>query len=232
MNIHTPLRLLGQVDISKLLATLPIPTDSLWEQGSFRNEELAKGPHDNTRNIIRRHEWFNRNGIPKESLDVAVKNWVDSRSHDKPPYRFNTCKQIATTTLCSVYQFSISQNIDREIDACSQEAIQTLTTPGGIILRSMITALPPGYSVSPHRDSGLTAQFAHRIHIPLAGTDDVIYRIGSNKVSMSLGNAYDFNNRWMHEVLNTSKQWRINLILDYLEDPTIKNPWSHLGWTP
>ena len=64
MNIHTPLRLLGQVDISKLLATLPIPTDSLWEQGSFRNEELAKGPHDNTRNIIRRHEWFNRNGIP------------------------------------------------------------------------------------------------------------------------------------------------------------------------
>jgi hypothetical protein len=49
---------------------------------------------------------------------------------------------------------------------------------------------------------------------------------------MEPGIAYDFNNSWRHSVLNAGDQWRINLIIDYLENSDTKNPWLHLGWRP
>lgn len=49
---------------------------------------------------------------------------------------------------------------------------------------------------------------------------------------MEQGVAYDFNNRWKYSVINRGSQWRINLIINYLENPNIKNPWIHLEWRP
>jgi hypothetical protein len=229
MNIHCPIRPLSSVDIGDLLAALPEPSSVLWKQGDFRNEELANGPHSTTRNLVRRHEWFNRDGIPEQSLDEAIKEWATIREANYP---FAPCRRVATTSLCSVYMFPISSELDEAIDRCVNESVRMLCTPAGVVLRAMITALPPGKAVSRHRDDGLCARFAHRIHVPLVGNEGVVYKIGSYRLRLSAGVAYDFNNRWLHAVENASDFWRVNLILDYLEDGAVPNPWLRYGWRP
>jgi aspartyl/asparaginyl beta-hydroxylase (cupin superfamily) len=128
--------------------------------------------------------------------------------------------------------FPISSELDEAIDRCVNESVRMLCTPVGVVLRAMITALPPGKAVSRHRDDGLCARFAHRIHVPLVGNEGVVYKIGSYRLRLSTGVAYDFNNRWLHAVENASDFWRVNLILDYLEDGAVPNPWLRYGWRP
>lgn len=231
MNIHVPLICLGSVAIDKLLALLPKPGDPLWEQGAFRNEELAAGAHDLTSNLVRRHEWFNRSGVPEQALDEAIDAWAQSRPNGRP-YHFSRCKKVGTTTLCSVYEFNITRELDLAIDACTAESVRYLAKTQGVVSRSVVTALPPGHAILPHRDGGLTQRFAHRIHIPLLGYEGTVYRIGGRKLTMHGGHAYDFNNRWLHSVENISSSWRVNLIIDYLEDPKVTNPWIKYGWKP
>jgi len=229
MNIHKPVRKLNEINIEKLLNQLPSTDNTLWNQGDFRNQEIANDSHSKSKNLIRRHEWFNRDGVPELTLTQAVAQW---RSKYKEAYSFNPCQLIDTTSLCSVYEFEITKKLDRAIDECAAEAIRPIATKNGVVTRAMITALPPGSNIPSHRDLGLTTRFAHRIHIALAGNDNVIYRIGSYNIKMEPGFAYDFNNSWKHSVLNTGDKWRINLIIDYLQNPNITNPWLHLGWRP
>lgn len=231
MNIREPLRHLGPVSVGELIKVLPAPEDSVWDQGSFRNEEIASGAHEATFNLVRRHEWFNRVGVPDISLDEAIALWADSRAGQKP-YKFQPCKQVAITTLCSIYEFPISPELDSAIDTCVAEGVRSLARSTGAVLRSIVTALPPGQSVYPHRDGGLTTRFAHRIHIPLIGHEGTVYKIGGHRLTMQAGQAYDFNNRWIHSVENVASTWRINLIVDYLENSSIRNPWARYGWRP
>jgi hypothetical protein len=231
MNIQKPLQCLGPVEINPLLEALPEPSNPIWDQGSFRNEDLASGAHDSTLNLIRRHEWFNRTGLPNQTLDEAVLEWASSRSNGKS-YHFARCRRIGTTSLCSVYEFPITPALDHAIDLCATESVRLLLKEGGVVLRSMVTALPPGQWIKPHRDGGLTPRFAHRIHVPLLGQEGTVYRIGGRRLTMQTGHAYNFNNRWLHSVENVSSTWRINLILDFLEDPTVPNPWARYGWKP
>jgi hypothetical protein len=229
MNIHTPVKILNKININNLLDKLPSPEEILWNQGDFRNRQIAQDSHSKSRNIVRRHEWFNRDGIPEMSLTQALEEWRSSYDH---PYPFDHCTLTATTSLCSVYEFQITKILDSAIDKCIKEALKPIETKNGVVTRAMITALPPGSDIPAHRDLGLTTRFAHRIHVALAGNDGVIYRIGSHHIRMESGVAYDFNNSWKQSVLNTGSEWRINLIIDYLENPNTKNPWLNLGWRP
>ena len=227
MNIHRPAQKLNKVNIENLLKLLPSPEETLWEQGDFRNQEIAIDSHSKSRNLIRRHEWFNRDGIPEMTLTEAVEQW-SSKSNKN--YLFKPCKLVNITSLCSVYEFEIKKELDNAIDGCIEEALKPIKTKNGVVTRAMITALPPGSGIPAHRDLGLTTRFAHRIHLALTGNDSVVYRIGSHNIRMEQGIAYDFNNSWLHSALNKGTEWRINLIIDYLENPETKNPWLHLGW--
>jgi hypothetical protein len=231
MNIQTAIKLLGPVPVDHLISLIPSPDQFTWDQGDFRNENLAGGAHTETRNLVRRHEWFNRDGVPDQTLDEAIDEWSANRQLSNR-YLFSNCSLVATTSLCSVYEFSITPELNIAIDRCVLDSVRFIAKIGGVVIRSMITALPPGKVIQKHRDGGLMTRYAHRIHIPLQGAEGVIYRIGGKKVEMQAGYAYDFNNRWIHSVQNQSNHWRINLILDYLEDPTVTNPWAHLGWRP
>jgi hypothetical protein len=231
MNIQAPLKCLGSVDIKRLVSLLPEPNDRLWDQGAFRNEKLALGAHDPTSNLVRRHEWFNRKGVPDQTLDFAIDEWASSRINNKT-YNFSRCKRVGTTALCSVYEFHITRELDEAIDSCADECISYISALGGVITRSVVVSLPPRHSILPHRDGGLTQRFAHRIHVPLIGYEGTVYRIGGRRVTMEGGKAYNFNNRWLHSVENVSEAWRVNLIIDYLEDPEVRNPWARYGWKP
>lgn len=85
---------------------------------------------------------------------------------------------------------------------------------GGVQLgRTMITKLPPGGRICPHVDQGAPAEFFERHHIYLQGSNS-IFSAGEEKLKMQPGEAWWFNNRVEHDVVNMGSDDRIVLIID------------------
>lgn len=86
---------------------------------------------------------------------------------------------------------------------------------GGIRLgRVMITRLAPGDSITAHIDQGAPAEYFSRYQIMLQCLPGVGFNAGDEAVMMKTGDAYWFNNRVEHSVVNNSADDRIALIVD------------------
>lgn len=86
---------------------------------------------------------------------------------------------------------------------------------GGVQLgRAIISRLAPGASITPHVDEGAPATFYQRHQIMLQCLPGVVFRTGDEKVQMKTGDAWWFDNRVEHEVVNNSADDRIALIVD------------------
>lgn len=79
--------------------------------------------------------------------------------------------------------------------------------------RAMITRLPPGGRIQPHLDEGLYADVYDRFHVCL-DADGAIFRCGTEGVEMRPGEAWWFNHKREHEVLNCGQRARLHLVLD------------------
>lgn len=81
--------------------------------------------------------------------------------------------------------------------------------------RIMITRLPPGKRIIPHKDVvGRYAHFYTRIHVPLQSDPGVLFTCGEEQVNMLPGEAWWFNGHEIHSVINNSARDRLNLIVD------------------
>jgi quercetin dioxygenase-like cupin family protein len=78
--------------------------------------------------------------------------------------------------------------------------------------RVMITKLPPGGKITPHRDQGGSPEYYDRFHVPLQGGG--WFRCGQEVVRMNTGDLWWVQNLVEHEVLNDSDHDRIHLIVD------------------
>ncbi len=100
------------------------------------------------------------------------------------------------------------------------------------VIRCLLAALPPGADIPPHHDTGLWALHSHRVHVPLftSGQEgekdqEVVFRVGPRldamvRVPFPVGLPIELNNRSKHAVANNWDQYRIHLILDYVERDT------------
>ena len=100
------------------------------------------------------------------------------------------------------------------------------------VIRCLLAALPPGADIPPHHDTGLWALHSHRVHIPLftSGQEgvesaEVVFRVGPRldamvRVPFPVGLPVELNNRSKHAVANNWNEYRIHLIMDYVEKDT------------
>ena len=88
-------------------------------------------------------------------------------------------------------------------------------TPGGTLLRAMVTRLGPGCRIARHKDSHPSFSVAHRIHIPLTTNPNVEFVVGSEHVPPRAHFAFELNNIMMHHVINNGDSQRIHFIFDY-----------------
>jgi hypothetical protein len=80
--------------------------------------------------------------------------------------------------------------------------------------RAIITRLAPGASIAPHQDQGAPATFYQRYHIALQSLPGCVTRSGEEVITFAAGEAYWFNNRVEHEVVNNSADDRIVIVVD------------------
>lgn len=80
--------------------------------------------------------------------------------------------------------------------------------------RVIVTRLPPGKTITPHVDGGAPATYFTRYQIALQSLPGANFRIGSEVVNFKTGDAWLIDNETEHEVVNSSADDRIVLIVD------------------
>lgn len=90
----------------------------------------------------------------------------------------------------------------------------------GEFQRVLITRLNPRSSIPPHCDGGPSLMKARRTHIPLITSNNVKFRVGEdlNPIHLEVGKVYELNNARRHSVVNPTDEFRIHLIIDWLQD--------------
>ena len=72
----------------------------------------------------------------------------------------------------------------------------------------------PNKSVKPHRDLGEYLKNVRRHHISILTSENVVFGVGSEEISMKIGECWEINNTKRHYVINNSGTARINLMID------------------
>lgn len=80
--------------------------------------------------------------------------------------------------------------------------------------RVIITRLPPGKQITPHKDGGAPATYFQRYQIALQCLPGNSFNIGEETVSFASGDIWHINNREIHSVINNSREDRIVMIAD------------------
>lgn len=111
------------------------------------------------------------------------------------------------------------ENIDYPAYAILTEArplvMALMTRVGGERLgRVMINKIAPGGMIYPHADTPAHTEYYTRFHIALQSQPGVDFRAGDEHVYMATGEAWWFDNKQEHEVINNSADDRIHMIID------------------
>jgi hypothetical protein len=80
--------------------------------------------------------------------------------------------------------------------------------------RVLITRLPPGGQITPHKDEGAPVDFYTRYQVSLQSLPGCLFRAGDETVQMRAGDVWRFNNKQEHSVVNNSADDRLALIVD------------------
>ena len=86
--------------------------------------------------------------------------------------------------------------------------------------RVLITRLKPKSSIAVHADKGIPLMKGRRTHIPLTTNKDIVFKSGKDLESFHLevGNVYELNNAKKHAVSNPTDEYRVHLIIDWLQE--------------
>ena len=86
--------------------------------------------------------------------------------------------------------------------------------------RVLIARLKPQSEIKPHSDGGVPLMKGRRTHIPLITNKNVSFMAGRDLENFYLeaGSIYELNNAKKHAVNNPTDEYRIHLIIDWLED--------------
>lgn len=87
----------------------------------------------------------------------------------------------------------------------------------GAFPRVMLARMAPGGVIHPHRDTNRAAKWPHKIHVPLATNDQVIFHIDGVGYRLAEGEAVEVNNMATHAIANRGTADRIHLIFEYYD---------------
>lgn len=111
------------------------------------------------------------------------------------------------------------ENIDYPAYAVLPEArpivMALMARVGGERLgRVMINKIAPGGRIFPHADTPAHTEYYSRFHVVLQSQPGVQFRAGDEQVYMATGEAWWFDSKQEHEVINNSAGDRIHMIID------------------
>jgi len=91
------------------------------------------------------------------------------------------------------------------------------------LVRLLLASLPPGVTIPIHHDTGEWVRQTHRVHVPIlvSQPERIMFRCGPTSSQMQRidcqeGHVFEMNNQAKHAVSNCSDDYRVHLILDYI----------------
>lgn len=219
MDIGVPYRELARLDVSSLQSELLSLSDADWDARPIRRASLAgDSAHYSADSIVLRHEWlpsYSKRGF--KTLADSLLDWARRNGRDGRPLL--PLMEERNSETC-VYTFPDWFRWQARVLPIIAAVIEPIATPAGVLTRALFVRLPAGAVINPHKDGQALASRAHRIHVAISDCPECVYTIGDTEFVMTPGVAYDFNNRWQHAVHNRGDTPRINLMLEYITDPS------------
>jgi len=96
-----------------------------------------------------------------------------------------------------------------------EQAVSAYGYKRGQAPRIMLAKLPPNSEVKKHIDKSPSAQFPHKIHVPLKTNKDAFFYVNGKTLNMKAGNVYEVNNNELHWAVNNGNTDRVHLIFEY-----------------
>jgi hypothetical protein len=92
------------------------------------------------------------------------------------------------------------------------------------IARLLLASLPPGVTIPVHHDTGEWVKHTHRVHVPVLvkNPSKILFRCGLlpntiQPIECTPGHVFEINNQAKHAVSNCDDDYRVHLILDYVD---------------
>lgn len=103
-----------------------------------------------------------------------------------------------------------------------QPLLDALNVPRERVVRLLLASLPPGTTIPIHSDSGEWVRSTHRVHVPILVNqpDNILFRCGPDlqRIPTRPGYIVEINNQSWHAVSNCDSDYRVHLILDYVDE--------------
>jgi hypothetical protein len=96
------------------------------------------------------------------------------------------------------------------------------TIHNGVRGNVLLIKLTAKENISIHDDRGDYLMLSRRNHIPIITDGDVVFGVGSERVSMNLGECWEINNYRLHWVDNNSDIDRVHLLIDIMPNSELK----------
>jgi len=80
--------------------------------------------------------------------------------------------------------------------------------------RVIINRVPAGSKIDAHEDTPIHTSYYSRFHVVLQSQPGVVFIAGDEQVFMAPGEAWWFDNKTWHEVINNSAEERIHMVVD------------------
>jgi len=121
----------------------------------------------------------------------------------------STAQDLQNTILCSDYPMMEEYPV-------LQSYLFTLMhmVRGTMLGRVVLTKLPPGGSIDPHKDEGEAADLYDRYHIVVASDNGNMFFSGEEQQEMLPGDIWWVDNHDIHWVENRGKEDRIHVVCD------------------
>jgi hypothetical protein len=102
--------------------------------------------------------------------------------------------------------------------------LDVLNVQASRMVRLLLASLPPGVTIPVHEDSDTWVGKTHRVHVPIIveHVDEILFRCGPtverlDRISTAFGHVFELNNQAKHVVSNCSSDYRVHLILYYVD---------------
>lgn len=102
----------------------------------------------------------------------------------------------------------------KDLPECKKLCFKVMSLVDGERLGGvLITSLPAGGKIQPHRDSGWHAEYYDKYYIPLQNSSGAIFGFDCGIIEPDYGDVWAFDNSYNHWVQNNSNQERIAMII-------------------
>ena len=102
----------------------------------------------------------------------------------------------------------------KDLPECKQLCFDVMALVDGERLGGvLITKLPVGGTIKPHKDAGWHADYYDKYYVPIQNSDGAIFGFDCGIIEPNYGDVWAFDNSYNHWVENNSKEERIAMII-------------------